>query len=116
MFMGPWSASTPEKVRPQSSLRLADVCLIIALLALCAAAAAAIWVNRYEVATAGGLPARLNRFTGQVVGCIPGQGCVEIVPAGEPPLRKPVVAAPHPAPEGQSAGNSAPPAPPPAAS
>ena len=108
--MGPWSASTPEKAKPQSSLRLADVCLIIALLALCAAAAAAIWINRYEVATAGGLPARLNRFTGQVVGCIPGQGCVEIVPAGEPQLRKPVIAAPRPNPDAQGAGNSATPA------
>jgi hypothetical protein len=108
MFMGPWSASTAEKAKPQSSLRPADVCLIIALLALCSAAAAALWINRYEVATAGGIPARLNRFTGQVVGCIPGQGCVEIVPAGEPALRKPVFAAPHPAPEGRAAGNTTP--------
>jgi hypothetical protein len=106
--MGPWSASTAEKAKPQSSLRLADVCLIIALLALCSAAAAAIWINRYEVATAGGVPARLNRFTGQVVGCIPGQGCVEIVPAGEPALRKPIITTPHPTPEAPVAGSATP--------
>jgi hypothetical protein len=108
MFMGPWSASTPEKVKPQGALRLADVILITALIALCAAAAASLWINRYEISTAGGVPARLNRFTGQVIGCIPGQGCVEIIPAGEPTLRKPVIAPPRPAAEGQPAGNAAP--------
>ncbi len=84
----------------------AEAALVLGLIVLGALAGLAVWLSRYELGTAGGLPARLDRFTGQVIGCVPGQGCVELIPAGEPSLRRPVLK-PLPAPAAASAGNAA---------
>jgi hypothetical protein len=94
--MGPWSKPTNVKTPPASSgstatLGPAEWALIVGLAALVALGAVAIWCSRYEIGVAAGVPARLDRFTGQVIGCVPGQGCLELVPAGEPPLRSAVV-------------------------
>jgi hypothetical protein len=62
--------------------------LVVAIVALCVFAAAIVWLNRYEVGAVGPITTRLDRFTGQVIGCVPGNGCVEFVPAGSPPLRQ----------------------------
>jgi hypothetical protein len=48
--------------------------------------AAVLWLNRYEMGQAGGLPVRLNRLTGEVIACVPKQGCFALIPAGEPTL------------------------------
>jgi hypothetical protein len=90
ILMGPWSK--PTNVRPQvataaPTLGPAEWALIISLAALVVLGAVAVWCSRYEIGFAVGVPTRLDRFTGQVIGCAPGQGCVELVPAGEPPLR-----------------------------
>jgi len=90
--MGPWSEPSGAKTRsPSSSARPVEWGLIGGLLALCAFGALAVWISRYEIGTAGGVPARLDRFTGQVIGCVPGQGCLELIPAGTPALRNAVM-------------------------
>ncbi|HKR87541.1 MAG TPA: hypothetical protein VJS38_05150 [Phenylobacterium sp.] len=94
--MGPWSKPTNVRTPPAGSsstatLGPAEWALIVSLAALVLLGAAAVWFSRYEIGVAAGVPARLDRFTGQVIGCIPGQGCLELVPAGEPPLRSGVV-------------------------
>ena len=48
-----------------------------------------LWLNRYEIGQAGGVPVRLNRMTGEVIACVPRQGCFSIIPAGEPELGTP---------------------------
>jgi len=65
---------------------------------LVALAAGALWLNRYELGQAGGVPVRMNRLTGEVIGC-GAQGCVAIIPAGEPQLKTsaPPAAPPQPA-------------------
>ena len=91
--MGPWSK--PTNTRPQAAaaptIGPAEWALIVGLAALVVLGAVAVWCSRYEIGVAAGVPARLDRFTGQVIGCVPGQGCLELVPAGEPPLRNAVV-------------------------
>ena len=114
MAMGPWTDAAPSKpTKRPSSLSAAEWILLLGLLALCVIAGLALWASRYEIGTAGGLPARLDRFTGQVISCVPGQACFELIPSGEPALHTPVIrsgasAAPH-APAGNEtpAGNEA---------
>lgn len=93
--MGPWSKPTnvrpPQATAAAPTLGPAEWALIIGLAALVVLGAVAVWCSRYEIGVAAGVPARLDRFTGQVIGCVPGQGCLELVPAGEPPLRSAVV-------------------------
>ena len=75
--------------------------------------AAVLWLNRYEMGQAGGLPVRLNRMTGEVIACVPKQGCFALIPAGEPTLgtvREATVNAPAAAP-GAPAPTAAAPAP-----
>lgn len=82
--------------------------LITVTVALLALGAAFVFTDRYQIGQAGALPARLDRFTGQVVACVPQRGCVEFIPAGRPTLAT-VVPAPKPA------APATPPATPPAA-
>jgi hypothetical protein len=88
---GPWSGPPPKEAQRARVLPASDVILVLALLALCGAIAAAVWMSRYELGAAGGLPARLDRFTGQVISCVPSKACFEFIPAGEPVLEKPVL-------------------------
>lgn len=60
--------------------------LIIVTVALLALGAAFVLMDRYQLGQAGALPARLDRFTGQVIACVPQRGCLEFIPAGQPPL------------------------------
>ena len=112
--MGPWSEPSGAKTRvPTSSARPAEWGLIGGLLALCIFGALALWISRYEIGTAGGVPARLDRFTGQVIGCVPGQGCLELIPAGTPALRNAVMqrvqsGAPTTPPNAPATGNATP--------
>jgi len=126
ILMGPWSK--PTNVRPQAAvtrptLGPAEWALIVGLAALVLLGAVALWLSRYEIGNGAAFPfpARLDRLTGQVIGCVPGQGCVELVPAGEPKLRGAVIhrvpsapAGPEAAPAGNAtaappaAGNPAP--------
>src|SRR5689334_25253921 len=93
--MGPWSkptnVKTPAATSGASTLGAAEWALIVGLAALVVLGAAALWCSRYEIGMAAGVPARLDRFTGQVIGCVPGQGCLELVPAGAPQLRSAVI-------------------------
>ncbi len=72
------SAAWFERARPAF--------LIIVTVALLALGAAFVFTDRYQIGQAGGLPVRLDRYTGQVIGCVPQRGCVEFIPAGQPPL------------------------------
>ena len=110
--MGPWSKPTnvrpPQTTTAAPALGPAEWALIIGLAALVVLGAVAVWCSRYEIGVAAGVPARLDRFTGQVIGCVPGQGCLELVPAGEPPLRSAVVhRIPGVTPVPEAAGNAA---------
>ena len=69
--------------------------LIITTAALIALGAAFIFTDRYAVGQAGGLPVRLDKFTGEIIACVPPRGCFAIVPAGQPPLAT-MTAAPAP--------------------
>lgn len=89
--MGPWSKPTNVKTQSSATLGPAEWALMIGLAVLVVLGAVAIWCSRYEIGVAAGVPARLDRFTGQVIGCVPGQGCLELIPAGEPALRAAVV-------------------------
>jgi hypothetical protein len=94
--MGPWSKPTNARTQaaaPAPTLGPAEWALIIGLAALVILSAAALWLSRYEIggSSAFPFPTRLDRVTGQVIGCVPGQGCVELVPAGEPKLRSAVI-------------------------
>jgi hypothetical protein len=115
MAMGPWSEPPKAKATakaPRASGRGGEWALIAALVALCVLAALTLWGSRYELGSAGGMATRLDRLTGQVIGCDPAQGCVEVVPAGAPALHKPAVA-PAPTPqtaEGEAAAATAAPA------
>lgn len=60
--------------------------LISVTVALVALGAAFVLMDRYQLGQAGALPARLDRFTGQVIACVPQRGCLEFIPAGQPPL------------------------------
>jgi hypothetical protein len=60
--------------------------LIIVTVALLAFGAALVASERYQLDQASGVPTRLDRFTGQVIACVPQRGCVEFIPAGNPPL------------------------------
>lgn len=60
--------------------------LILVTVALIALGAAFVVMDRYQLGQAGALPARLDRFTGQVIACVPQRGCLEFIPAGQPPL------------------------------
>jgi len=91
MAMGPWSETPAAKATRSSALGAAEWLVIVALVALGVVAALALWCSRYEIGTAGGLPLRLDRFTGQVIGCVPSQGCFEFIPAGEPTLHSPAL-------------------------
>jgi hypothetical protein len=119
MAMGPWSDPSDNTPKRPNSTPLAERGLLAALVALCVLAGLAVWASRYELGTAGGLPARLDRFTGEVIGCVPGQGCLQFIPAGSPALRSAVAkpaAAPASAPAGNApAGNASSPAAPPGA-
>jgi hypothetical protein len=95
--------------------------LVATAIALCVLGAAIVWMNRYEVSSSlvGPIPMamRLDRFTGQVIGCIPGNGCIEMVPSGTPALRDGLVkrapngpAATAPGSQAAPAGNTAAPA------
>ena len=79
--------------------------LIAVTIALLLLGAAFVFTDRYAIGQAGGLPARLDRLTGQVIACAPPRGCVEIIPAGRITLST-VLTAPKP-------GAPAAPAPPP---
>jgi hypothetical protein len=61
--------------------------LIAVTVALLLLGAAFVFTDRYQLGQAGALPARLDRFTGQVIACIPPKGCFVIIPAGDPPLQ-----------------------------
>lgn len=113
--MGPWSK--PTNARTQSStgnsssstLGPAEWALMIGLAALVVLGAAVLWCSRYEIGIAAGVPTRLDRFTGQVIGCVPGQGCLELIPAGQPTLRSAVVQrVPGGAPNAAATGNATP--------
>jgi hypothetical protein len=80
---GPWSDATQPSDRPKASLGPAEIIALVGLLLLAAFGAASLYLNRYEIGSAGGVPARLDRLTGQVIGCVPGQGCLELIPAGD---------------------------------
>src|ERR1700741_871423 len=112
--MGPWSNPSNGKPQPRTAtLGPAEWALMVGLAALVVLGAVAVWCSRYEIGLAGGVPARLDRFTGRVIGCIPGQGCQGLIPAGEPAVRGGVIDRPiSPAPEAAS-GNAAPAASPP---
>jgi hypothetical protein len=85
----------------------AEVLLIVALLLIAAFGLGALFLNRYEIGNAGGMPARLDRLTGRVIGCIPG-GCLELIPAGEPVLHDVrQVRRPLAAPSAEASGNAA---------
>lgn len=87
--MSPWSnARNSSNSEKRSEVRLGwpDASLGGAIVILAALAAAILWMNRYEIGQAGGLPVRLNRMTGQVIACVPKQGCFMMIPAGEPEL------------------------------
>ena len=60
--------------------------LIVVTAALFALGVAFVFTDRYQIGLAAGLPVRLDRFSGQVIGCVPQRGCFEIIPAGQPPL------------------------------
>jgi hypothetical protein len=81
--------------------------LVVVTIVLLLLAAALVLAERYQVDQAAGIPTRLDRFTGQVIACVPQRGCVEFIPAGQPVLAK--VSAPP------AKSVSAPPAPAPAA-
>jgi hypothetical protein len=65
--------------------------MVATVVALCVFGAAIIWLNRYESGAIGVMSTRLDRFTGQVIGCLPNAGCIELVPAGAPTLREAIV-------------------------
>lgn len=105
--MGPWSAepkpSAKVSARAPAGRELTIGILFAVILAF---GAASIWINRYELGQVGGVPVRMNRFTGQVIGCV-ARGCFAIIPAGEPPLGKiEVVATPAAPPAGAEALNA----------
>jgi hypothetical protein len=89
----------------------ASPAVVAAIIALCVFGAAILWLNRYEVSSVGPVPMRLDRFTGQVIGCLPNSGCIEFIPVGTPELRESVMRRePAPAqvapPAGAPAGNA----------
>jgi hypothetical protein len=117
--LGPWSNSsgntTNSNVLPQ---RKASPALVASIVALCLFGAAIVWLQRFEVSSIGPVALRLDRFTGQVIGCVPNAGCVEFVPAGTPEVRDAFVRrqspqgnqpqpSPNPTPPGASAGGGA---------
>ena len=67
--------------------------LVVVTVALLVLAGILVVADRYQIDQAGGLPTRLDRFTGQVIACVPQRGCVEFIPAGAPTLN-PVIPAP----------------------
>ena len=111
--MSPWGTERPPRraevrgLGEEGARRLAQVYLGVVTVALVLLCAFALLLQRYEVVELGTVPTRLDRLTGELIGCIPGRGCFAIIPPGEPPLTT-VVATPGP-------GAPAPQAQPPAA-
>ena len=125
--MGPWGppSSTgrrkagdraPLSANPRLLLQIYFVVITASLLAL---AAGALALQRYEAVQMAGVPTRLDRLTGELVGCVPPKGCFVIVPAGEPRLASlrelqpssapsPMPASPAPEPKAQEAAPSRP--------
>lgn len=66
--------------------RIGPAYLVAVTLALLVLGAALVVAERYQLDQASGVPTRLDRFTGQVIACVPQRGCVEFIPAGNPPL------------------------------
>ena len=87
--MNPWKEAQTGAKRAHRSRTwpAAEIALITTLAALVATALAMLWLNRFESAQFGTVPSRLNRITGEVIGCLPGQGCIQLIPPGEPNLR-----------------------------
>ena len=99
-----WGGGRPSSGGGDWFDRARPVLLMVVTLALLALGAALVVMDRYQIGQAGTLPARLDRFTGQVIACVPQRGCVEFIPAGDPSLQPVVTQKP-----------AAPPAPAPAA-
>lgn len=86
--MGPWGNEGDRRTRRVGSIGGAGVSwgsiylaiITIALVVLCAFA---LMMQRYQVSEIGTLPMRLDRFTGEVVSCIPRRGCFSFIPAGQ---------------------------------
>lgn len=83
--------------------------LIAVTVALLALGAAFVFTDRYQLDQAAGVPTRLDRFTGQVIACVPQRGCFEFIPAGSPTLAT-VLTSPKPAGPSQPAATPAAPA------
>ena len=84
--MGPWSDARSPSTRSAVRFGAPEAWLIAMAAGLLLFGAAVLWLNRYEMGQAGGLPVRLNRITGEVIACVPKQGCFALIPAGDPTL------------------------------